>query len=96
MQTLSQQSALGGTDTVTSNGETLRNSENQAWALTFPCVHTHTHARAHTEEKEDRNIFPDYVNISFPPQIIFGLLQSIYFSLIIEKKNEGKNRINSR
>lgn len=88
MQTLSQQSALRGTDTVTSNGETLRNTENQAWALTFPCVHTHT--RAHTEEKEDRNIFPDCVNISFPPQIIFGLLQSIYFSLIIEKKMRGK------
>lgn len=50
------------------------------------CAHTHTH----TEEKEYRNIFPDYVNISFPRQIIFGLLQSIYFSLIIEKKNEGK------
>lgn len=60
MQTLSQQSTLRGTDTVTSDGETVRNSEKQAQALTFPCIQREG-------EREDRNIFSDYINIYFPP-----------------------------
>lgn len=90
MQTLSQQSTLGGTDTVTSDGrETVRNSEKTG---SSPNLSVYTER----ERGKTGTFFSDYVNISFPPQIIFWTPPRIYFSLIIEKKKKKKKMVKKK